>query len=512
VITSSTVAFWSLNDGSGATVVDATGRGNNLTPNTVPAVDAAAYFALGRNANDGTQGFTGAMRSWGGAGTLVTSAERDTLYNSGSSALSWSSLAGTLQAKFRWWYDLAGTGVTVTTDQTGRGNTLTVAGNSPTSVSGPGGVGNATHWNGSGQAYASSNTDLGFGNRYTYICGWVNVGSPTATTVQAMLSKWQGLASGTCPECVCYIHASGGNGQFWGDMGKGGDTEGPNHIANNAVVTHGTNLSGSTWYFVEWEYNAPDAALTGVPGQKWSLTVNRGTPVVVYPVAQPAAQSPLVATAVFPAVGAAGFTSGSTGLASGGTQAGGVYDEAGYHYAAKTSPGADLKFGNNAKTVWFWIKLASRTTSQVPLGIYDPSGAVADWLIFYNTGNRHLSLQLSDGGGSNFAVADVLLDDASAHLVVAWYDKTGDNKLHIDLDHSALTNASAVLSFTPATTTKDFRMGSAIGGNQFEGTLDGVGIANGVPTQADLDYLWNSGNGREWPFAVSRFSLLGVGG
>jgi hypothetical protein len=428
VITSSTVAFWSLNDGSGATVVDATGRGNNLTPNTVPAVDAAAYFALGRNANDGTQGFTGAMRSWGGAGTLVTSAERDTLYNSGSSAL------------------------------------------------------------------------------------WVNVGSPTATTVQAMLSKWQGLASGTCPECVCYIHASGGNGQFWGDMGKGGDTEGPNHIANNAVVTHGTNLSGSTWYFVEWEYNAPDAALTGVPGQKWSLTVNRGTPVVVYPVAQPAAQSPLVATAVFPAVGAAGFTSGSTGLASGGTQAGGVYDEAGYHYAAKTSPGADLKFGNNAKTVWFWIKLASRTTSQVPLGIYDPSGAVADWLIFYNTGNRHLSLQLSDGGGSNFAVADVLLDDASAHLVVAWYDKTGDNKLHIDLDHSALTNASAVLSFTPATTTKDFRMGSAIGGNQFEGTLDGVGIANGVPTQADLDYLWNSGNGREWPFAVSRFSLLGVGG
>ncbi len=109
--------------------------------------------------------------------------------------------------------------------------------------------------------------------------------------------------------------------------------------------------------------------------------------------------------------------------------------------------------------------------------------AVVAGSVPWQRGDRLTFTAGNDAGGISFT--SVAMANTSKHLFVAWFDKNGDGKLHLVLDNS--TTATPVTpSQTPATSALSFIMGGCHNGagfgQQLEGTLDAVGIADGVPS------------------------------
>lgn len=170
-------------------------------------------------------------------------------------------------------------------------------------------------------------------------------------------------------------------------------------------------------------------------------------------------------------------------------------------------------FGNNAKTIFGWFKTTNSATYQTLAGFFSGSGAgdasSTDWIVQISGGQLYFVFGLQQ------AAANVSMGDTNWHLFVAWFDKNGGT-INIDLDHGAVV-ASVAAPATPQTVANNFILGGDAtndgSAHQFLGILDAWGIAIGVPSQADKDFLWNSGNGWDGPSvgSSSRVLLTGVG-
>jgi nucleoid-associated protein YgaU len=159
---------------------------------------------------------------------------------------------------------------------------------------------------------------------------------------------------------------------------------------------------------------------------------------------------------------------------------------------------ADVSIGNNSKTVWGWFKTTDPSPPQTMMGSWLGDAPTTDWII--QIGSNEVWWVL----GHDLALTTVPISDTNWHLVVAWFDKDA-NQMYLNLDHGAQTSVHAGPTF-PATSTVLVAGATAQDGvrnsQQFLGTLNAWGIASGTPTQADLDTLWNNGNGYAYTYTI----------
>jgi hypothetical protein len=89
--------------------------------------------------------------------------------------------------------------------------------------------------------------------------------------------------------------------------------------------------------------------------------------------------------------------------------------------------------------------------------------------------------------------ADSITHDLEYHHIVAAWEATG--MLYLWLDNVLVTLSSDPISFAGV---DSFRLcGLHSGSTPAKGTYDSVGIMHYIPTNEEVAYLWNSGNGRE---------------
>ena len=462
-------------------MADATLRGNTLTASTIPGNPAASEFSALRLRASGLQRCRAYLDALHGFSTVLTGDERVAVYNSGTGQ-EYASFSSAVQNKALFSYGLGeASAATTLADSSTNGRTLTVQG-SLTQVAGK--VGNAQSSAASPyDDYAwRSGTGMGGTLGDFEVDLWINFQSLTGgdPSDNQFFAGVTDASQGWTWAIYSNRHSADASCRFQFDYGDG------LALVNNSVVraqTFGAPTT-ATWYHLNARYDYSE--------NKASICINGGAPDSVYPVAQPTMRPSLIWSG-----GAAGFTAGTLGLASGGLEPGGVYDVAGEHYASRASPGNDLKFTNTAsKMGGCWIKPAALAANMVAAGIWNLSGNAGNWMLQWSGGALYF---LVGNGSGSFDFCNVALNDTLTHAVMFWFDVDAGT-INIDLDHGALTDSKAktVTIGDPGTPFYFGAMKSGSGtGQQFEGTLDAFWLADGKPTQADKDNFWNVGNGTE---------------
>jgi hypothetical protein len=181
-----------------------------------------------------------------------------------------------------------------------------------------------------------------------------------------------------------------------------------------------------------------------------------------------------------------------------------VFDGAGDYMLAGTT--GDFVIGSGTVSVSFWFRVTTAEASDRLLGTGAGNNTQDGWVFFMDTtAPDRIGPSMSDGGGRTIqkgnanGASDV--GDGSWHLVAAVFDTTAD---------TVTTYVDSVLETTIA---MDVLIGGATGavnndypltfgaspqiptGLSFHGYLDDVAIWDGTLSQADIDGLWNSGDG-----------------
>lgn len=458
-IASNVTAFWPFGDAFDATVIaDASGRGNNLTPYL--RIGVTTYkFQFGSSRM--SQNLNGAAKGWGRWNRLLTSAEKAAL--AAKEYWPFNSTTSLRDAKAYYLFDEPDNSATYV-DATGRGNDLSPSG-AITRTPGPGGSGdNASNFNDGPYLYRDNpGTDLQSGQFVTTVAGWIRINSKSANRSQQCM--WTQLDNST-PKSGYNVYYDSTSDRFWLDN-DGGDNVSLNKGTYMNAATFGAPLTG-VWYLLITEYDKD--------GNQTSISINNGTKDVLPNILQPVPASLSIG------VGSRFFLNpaGDFGTRKSGWDAD-IYGNVLGNSRVSQTITPDVSIGPRSKTVWGWIKADNTTNSQWIAGM------TGDWNI--TLASNLLTFKF---GAEEVTVSVPFADTTSPHLVVCWYDRP-NNIIHIDLDHSKYT-ATANGPGTAQTVAGVYFMGGT-SSSQFAGVLKGWGIANGIPSGADLDYLWNNGNG-----------------
>lgn len=474
-------AYWKLDDnlpapsppGVGNTMLDATGRGNNILRYLLPAA-STLNFAIGGNEAGAqlTNGIVGPSGIWH---RILTAGEKSAL--NGGEIWPFNTTTTLRDAKAYYLLNEAG-GSTSYADATGRGNTLTKQGtNATVRVAGPPGITFATQFDGTNYLSRAVTADLQGGNQAFTIATWINLA--TLGTTDQVQAWWGQFNNGIRVGSVVYYHFD--NAAFQLDLGNDVDLYRNAGVVNKAFGTPSIN----TWYFILSQYD-PTANLS-------SQTINNVSTNSLGPIQQPAQAAGKIGTNPlgakfqvnpdFRALNASGW------------------DLVGAAVNCNKATNGDMSIGNAAKTVWGWVKFDDFTTTSTVMGCVNLSGTVLDWCIQQSAGAL---LFLTGDSAGHFDSVTVPLADNNWHMFVCWFDKYGDGKIHLNLDNGAHVATPTIPTHTPATGSVAFVMGAATNTStgsgfdqQLAGTLDGVGIANGTPTPNDIAALWNNGAGTD---------------
>lgn len=472
-ILSNIKAFWPLGDAITGTMQDVTGRGNSLV--SLQRINiATGTFRMGANsAGTPSQQALASFKGWGTWNRILTSGEKAAL--AGGEYWPFTTTTSLQDAKAYYLLDES-TASSSYADVTGRGNTLTATGTT-IQVTGPGGGGDkGTQL--TVNVYLSRTTpgtDLQSTQATRTVAGWINL-TAKLNALSNQQVFWGQLVGAISGLNVYYDPTAD---RFCMDLDAGDSM----NLTQGALVIDAVFGSPSiaTWYFLIAEFDLSNNLI--------AISVNNGTRTTLGNRLQPLPVTGQVGLAsqfqLNPTANFAGPTSGwdedpfVSGVVAG-------------NCALQLAPNADLSFGNTSKTVWGWFKTTSPSTYQTLGGFYNGTGAGTDWIVQIAGNALYFVLGLQQ------AYVSVAMSDTNWHLFVAWFDQP-NNLLHLDLDHGAVVATPATGPATPQTVTNKFRLGSDTGngGNdhQFLGLLNVWGIADGIPTQGDLDALWNSGTG-----------------
>lgn len=475
-------AFWPLGDSlSSNKLMDTMGRGNDLTPYLRPA-PVTLDFRMGSSNNPAQQLF-GALSKWGKWNRLLSSTEKGALY----AKQSWpfSATPSLSDAAVYFLLDEP-TGSASYADATGRGNTLLSQG-TPTQTAGPLASDKGTLFGAGDSLWRPATSDLQTGNHPWTVCGWVKLSSPIPSgelTQQIFWGQWQthGQTSGTN---IYFDQTTTGFATFCVDGGF------PNSLAQGPAITNTKfmNPAAETWYFILTEYDPEANAL--------SLSINNQTSLTS---SLPLIQQPI------PAVGKVGY--GSRFFlneqfnfgANNGWDRPPSPDGSCHAFLDRNS---DVSFGNNSFTVWGWFKtkdmLATGSNPQTLVGIFRPSPSAIEWVVQLTRSNGKCYLWWVVGdGGAGYNAVSVEVTNIDWNFFACWYDKS-TGSIHLKLnDASPLSSAITVTPgcmYGSARLTLGAASRTAGDGQQFEGMLNAIGVARGVPTTSDLSMLWNGGNG-----------------
>ncbi len=468
-ILDSIVAFWRLGDDHRARVLrDTTGRGNDLSP-YLRANPCTADFRLGTTKAN-AQWARASLKGWGKWDRRLTAAEKTAL----ASREYWPfDATNTLRDAAAYFLLDEPSNSVVYVDATQRGNNI-VAMTGTTQVNGPGGVGDrATAFPvGVWLQRATPLVDLqSSSERSLTIAGWVCLNTKAPGTQQVF---WSQFDSGD--DCGVNVYYDQTSDRFWLDWGGG--TGKPLNV--NAVVgamTLGSPNVGQWYHMIaEFDRDANEAA----------LTIDNGVRERLGPVLQPVPDGVPTWSRFFlnPEHSFSGRQSGWD------RQPGAVAPGNSFLLCEAR---ADLRFGDNSKTVWGWFRTSDLTTTQTLAGFRSKANEI-DWLIQVSAQKIYFSV-----GTAFVTVPIVEASPGQNHLVVAWLDRAA-NQIRVCIDNGAQQSGAA-----PALGRRlpscSFRMGSdehlnGTGtGGQFVGSLSAWGVAEGVPNAQDLSTLWSGGNG-----------------
>jgi len=145
-------------------------------------------------------------------------------------------------------------------------------------------------------------------------------------------------------------------------------------------------------------------------------------------------------------------------------------------------------------TVWGWIQLAADARTYVIAG---PNGANTRWYLGY-FGSNAWRFYVYDSSLASDSISAI----TQAPTLNAWYFLCGrynptTKKAELRLNASAWA-LGAALGTGPTTDSNNLK----VAGNNASGNcnIDSVGIANRYYSDAEVDELYNSGNGLEYPF------------
>lgn len=458
-------AYWTM-DVSLPGVLDQSGHGNHLTRYMQPAVSDLP-FILGANQFSG-QNLTGRLAKWGGWRRLLTSAEKAALR--AGEGWPFATTASLRDAAVFYLLNESSNAATYR-DATGRGNTLTRTGGAITQVAGPLGTDKGARFGSAGISFLSlypATPDVAYGNSVHTISGWVNLDA-LGTSQQIFWGQLVPTTPTKVGNCLYYFSATD---RLQSDFANNVD------LYRNAVVVSLTSPppGTGTWRHMLFDYD-PAANVEGleIDGVRDELAE------VVRPA--PRTSPSRLHFAVPPQ-----FNSLQSG-----------WDNIGVQCFASHASNADLAIGPSTKTVWGWVRFDNAQSLQTVMGFLRDGVNYTDWVVQQSGGQ--LYFVLGDGaGGLDFC--SVALSDTNWHCFVAWYDRTGDGKLHLNLDNGARV-ASASVTHTPAASSLQFLMGActspaaATGYNQqLLGDLGVCGISTGAPSSAEIANLYAFGSGR----------------
>lgn len=160
-------------------------------------------------------------------------------------------------------------------------------------------------------------------------------------------------------------------------------------------------------------------------------------------------------------------------------------------------------------TITGWVYLNSKLTTQAIISKWDAaSGALKDYLLQYNNSTDRFEFVINNGDLSNnikTASADSLGSPSinTWYFIAAWYDST-QGTVNIKVNAKAVDSIANLLGIHGSAT--DFYIGrEATSGTPYflNGRVDAVHIWRRVLTPAERKFLYNNGNGREYPFGFS---------
>lgn len=458
------LAYYPLGDAFDADLLfDRTERGNDLTPLLRQNV-CTAQFRMGKStdvANTIPQQLFGAIKGWGKWDRVLTSGEKAAL--AGGEYWPFSTTTSLQDAAAYYLLGEAGGSATYS-DSTSGAQNLTATGTT-VQVTGPnGGADKATEVNtGIYLTKATPGPTLQSGGKTITIAGWVKLNSKPAGNIKQQIMWGQIDHDNGVYGFTSYYDPTAD--RFCADFDAG---DGAELLQGTALVEASVSPSVGVWYFFLQEYDEST--------NTYSLSINNGTPTTVTPVLQP---TPIAGVlddgSRFYANPTLDFAARRSGWDTGTTG----------NSCARIAAAPDRTFGSTPKTVWGWIKANDTTTLQHVFGI--SNGTTCDWAILIEGD------ELSFAFGDPASKVSVPFTDNNWHMFVAWYD---GSDINVRLDDGATVSDAAD---TPAPQIYKTTMGSSnIASLQFDGILNGVGIADGEPSSDDLAALWNDGDGYDY--------------
>ena len=200
------------------------------------------------------------------------------------------------------------------------------------------------------------------------------------------------------------------------------------------------------------------------------------------------------------AFGDAHFQTASSKIGAGAAS----FDGSGDYMTAGTA--SDFVIGTSVKSVSFWFKGAYEASDRM-LATGATTDSQSGWAVFQNT--AAFAPAMGDGSSSRIIGATPAATpyDGQWHLAVFVFDATTDTVTgYLD----AVPRTPATGAAGPIVNTFPLYFGTRAGAGSLymNGLLDDVAIWDGVLTQADVDRLWNNGDGRAAAVPSTKGTLL----
>lgn len=161
---------------------------------------------------------------------------------------------------------------------------------------------------------------------------------------------------------------------------------------------------------------------------------------------------------------------------------------------------ADISVGDIDFTVWGWCKFESLTTHRAVIGQYGDTDATRSWSLYAlidTTIYMDFTIRVGASGYSVKATNFGAVTTATWYFVVAWHDSVND-LIGISVNDTATTTAHTAGCVDVE---EEFTLGSRAGGTlSMDGPIDEVGFVKKVLSSTERTWLYNSGDGRTYPF------------
>ena len=161
---------------------------------------------------------------------------------------------------------------------------------------------------------------------------------------------------------------------------------------------------------------------------------------------------------------------------------------------------SDLTAPVESVTISAWVKL-DRLPSQLNTSygsIYDSSEDA--YVLYLDKGKRELRMKVTANYNAYPAIPESMLDTSDWHHLVGVYDSgAGTAQMYLDGQLVDVVTGSSGNPIAGMLGSQIPTIGSSQGSNFFDGKLDELTIWNRPLGQAEIDYLYNQGEGRVMP-------------